>query len=502
MRGEHQPPANRSGAPRTRHLHVLILCALAVWLATGCGNSGVTTSAATSAQPTAAPKPTAQPTTPPKPTATPEPEGPTLLRKGVEVRKVVGVDPGGIALARNPVSGDIYMLHPDKGLFLVTLKAPGKLTKIVNAADLIPDYTISGMTFGPDGTLYAVANHKVGEKQNQAIIRKCTVTVSGSAKCQTVATTEPYQLSNTYYDHMFNGIIVSPDNKWIYINSGSRTDHGEVEDNDAAYPDVRDVPLTAKIFRLPASSVDLTLPNDDAKLQQAGYIYARGTRNAFDLEFAPNGDLFAIDNGPDADFPDELNWIREGKHYGFPWRFGSFDNPQQFPGYDASSDKHLSKDFSAVANGKYHDDPTFPKPPGELTEPVTNLGPAAAQYRADDGSQRDAIKDAGMLKSFTPHRSPLGLQFATDAKLPADLRGDDKALSAFLLSFGSAGGTLTDNGKDLLHLKLTKRGENYESVTNQIATGFKFPIAAVLIENRLYVLEFGEKGAIWELTFN
>mgnify|MGYP000735845888 CR=1 FL=1 len=80
-------------------------------------------------------------------------------------------------------------------------------------------------------------------------------------------------------------------------------------------------------------------------------------------------------------------------------------------------------------------------------------------------------------------------------------RGEGDALSAFLLSWGAAGGTLTDRGQDLLHLTLTREGDNYSAVTTQIARGFKNPIDAVLIENRLYVLEFSGDSTIWELTF-
>ncbi len=85
--------------------------------------------------------------------------------------------------------------------------------------------------------------------------------------------------------------------------------------------------------------------------------------------------------------------------------------------------------------------------------------------------------------------------------MPADLRGQGDTLSAFIVSWGAAGGTLTDRGEDLLHLQLTKQGDNYEAVTTQIARGFKNPIDAVMIENRLYVLEYGSGSAIWELTF-
>jgi hypothetical protein len=84
--------------------------------------------------------------------------------------------------------------------------------------------------------------------------------------------------------------------------------------------------------------------------------------------------------------------------------------------------------------------------------------------------------------------------------MPADFRGDENTFGAFLLSWGAAGGTLTDRGQDLLYLRLSKRGDNYETTATQIAREFKNPIDSVLIDNRLYVLDFGT-GTIWELTF-
>jgi glucose/arabinose dehydrogenase len=134
----------------------------------------------------------------------------------------------------------------------------------------------------------------------------------------TLAETAPYPKSNTTFDHIFSGIVVSPDGQNVYLTSGSRTAHGEEESNQGKFPGVREVPLTAAIFRLPANGANLMLPNDEVELQAQGYYFARGLRNAFDLAFAPNGDLFASENGPDADYPEELNWIRRGHHYGFP----------------------------------------------------------------------------------------------------------------------------------------------------------------------------------------
>ena len=387
-----------------------------------------------------------------------------LLDAGIALRSVADVTAGSIKLAQNPADGDLYYLTTGDGIYHVTQSQTNVIPKqVASAAEVGPGASATGMAIGPDGVFYVVADQRVGTNQNQATIWRGTAGSDGY-RWAVVATTAPYPLSDTPFDHMVNGIVLSPDGKWLYVNSGSRTDHGEVEDNKGAFPDTREVGLTAKIFRIPSDAKNLMLPNDDAALAAQGYIFARGTRNAYDMAFAPNGDLFAVDNGPDADYPDELNWIREGQHYGFPWRFGTQDNPQQFPTYDSKTDKRLRDDFTAVKIGAYHTDPGFPKPAAAFTAPVRNLGPAAALNRADDGSQYDAIAKDAALATFTPHRSPLGLVFPTDPSVPAALRGSGDATGAFVLSWGAAGGTLTDKGQDLLHLLLRKNGDNYEAV--------------------------------------
>jgi len=427
--------------------------------------------------------------------------GPLLLRNDIALRKVVDVGGASIRLAWHPIENALYYLHPGDGIFLVSLSEPSSAEKVVDLSDITADGFPTGMAFGPDGALYVVINRKPSQVLTQAEIFKGLPAEQGVFNWEKLAESEPYPMSNTPFDHLFNGIVISPDNKWVFVNSGSRTDHGEVEDNAGTFPDEREVALTARIFRIPTDVAGLIIPNDESAQIAQGVLFAAGTRNAYDLEIAPNGDLFAIDNGPDADFPDELNWIREGEHYGFPWRFGSQDNPQQFADYDSGSDGRLSDDFVAVQLGTYQNDPEFPPAPGPFKDPVVNLGPAAAQYRGEDGNQYDAAEEGKPLYTFTPHRSPLGLVFISDEDVTADLRGNEESLGAFILSWGAAGGTLSDRGQDLLHLALTKREDNYETVTTQIAQDFKNPIDAVMIENRLYVLEYGADGAIWELTF-
>lgn len=454
---------------------------------------------------TAVSSPTSPPTAEPAPPAIiesqPIPDGPVLLRDNITLRKIADIGGGGIKLAQNPQDGELYYLRSEEGVFHVALSEPASINKVVDIEDITAEGFLTGMTFGPDGTLYVVVNRRPDDVLTQAAIYKGQMANSGTFIWENLATTEPYPASNTNFDHLFNGIAVTVDNQWVFVNSGSRTDHGEVQDTDGRFPNTREVALTSAIFRIPTDAVDLIIPNDEAAQNKQGLLFADGVRNAYDLAFAPNGDLFAVDNGPDADYPEELNWIREGKHYGFPWRFGSQDNPQQFADYDPSQDKLLSQDFVAVQGGTYHNDPDFPPPPASFTDPIVNFGPDATQYRDADGQAYDAASEGETLTTFTPHRSPLGLVFLTDSQLPMYLRSGNEALSAFVLSWGAAGGDFSDQGQDLLHLMLTKEGDNYTAVTIQIARGFKRPIDAVMIENRLYVLEWDGAGTIWELTF-
>jgi len=471
--------------------------ALAVLLLAGCAARPAPVAVAPEAPPPA-PATAAPPPARAAADLQPVPDGPVILRAGIALRKLVDVPGGTIRLARDPLSGDLLFLNPADGLFRVPLAAP-EPARVAPTAEIVGEAVPSGMAFGPDGALYVVANRSSGTRTRATIVRG-TPDGGGGFRWGTVATTAGYPLSNTPFDHLFNGVVVSPDGRWLFVNSGSRTDHGEVQSNGGAYPDTREVALSARILRLPADAADLSLPNDEAALEAAGYIFARGTRNAYDMAFAPDGELFAIDNGPDADYPDELNWIVAGGHYGFPWRFGDQDNPQRRSDYDPTADRLLQPDFTAVKTGAYHNDPAFPPPPGPFRDPVANLGPAAAQFRAPDGSEQDAAAQGRPLLSFTPHRSPLGLAFAGDG-MPADLRGEDGAMGAFVLSWGAAGGTLSDRGQDLLHLALRREGDTYVMTSVDLARGFKLPIDSTLAENRLYVLEFGAPGGIWELTF-
>lgn len=398
------------------------------------------------------------------------------------MRKVLDLGGGFVRLRRDPVSGDLLALNTQAQIYKLTVNTDGSgsAALLYDASQVGGgDYTL-GMTIGPDGAIYVIGNATRGTEG------KCTVRKGMNGAWSTVAETVWFPLGGTQYDHRCNGAAVSPDNRYVFFNSGSRTEHGEAQDNKGAYPGLREIPLTSAIFRVPTDGRDIELPNDEAALVSGGYLYADGVRNAFDIAFAPDGRLLGTENGPDADFPEELNDLRQGNHYGFPWRFGAQDNPQSKPGYDASADKRLNDDFLAVKQGMYRDDPDFPPPPGPFTDPIVNLGPDADQSRLDDGGVSE-----GPISTFTPHRSPLGLVFDSANALSGNLRG-----GAFVVSWGAAGGDLSDRGEDLLHLNFAAPDQLNAT---QLVTGFNQPIDAVLHNKTLYVLDFGGDGAVWAI---
>jgi glucose/arabinose dehydrogenase len=359
------------------------------------------------------------------------------------------------------------------------------------------------MAFGPEGNLYLVGNSVFGLDTVGFVRRGSRASAGGEARTwTTLAQTEPYPRSNTAFDHQWNGIAPSPDGRFVYVNSGSRTDHGEVQNSGGRYSGLREVPLTAVLLRLLAGANDLLLENDEAAL--APYVFARGVRNSFDPTFDAAGELFAGDNAGDRDDSDELNWLREGRHYGFPWRMGGNDTPQQFPGYDPAADRLVNHRSYAYENGFFYDDPFYPpRPAVEFIEPAENEGPDADSYRdPSTGALLKASQTGRTLQTFTSHRSPLGLVFDTRNALPGRYRG-----AAFILGWteGSAAGEgpsgpFRDASQDLLFLELRRSGEGYRLRATSLVCGFRNPIDAELRGGRLYVLEHGGNGSVFEIT--
>ncbi len=115
-----------------------------------------------------------------------------------------------------------------------------------------------------------------------------------------------------YAFHQSSGLTFGPDGR-LYLGVGATTDHR---------PESH--PLAARILSFNRDGSDLK-------------VYATGLRNPFTVLPAPGGGFFSVDNGSSGcvdtptqiddctnkiDVPDEINYIVEGRDYGFPNHFG------------------------------------------------------------------------------------------------------------------------------------------------------------------------------------
>jgi glucose/arabinose dehydrogenase len=184
----------------------------------------------------------------------------------------------------------------------------------------------------------------------------------------------------------------------LYVNSGSRTDGGEVS-KDPHYAPVHEVETTACLWRL-----------DPRAEKPAIEVLARGIRNAYAFAWDGAGHLFSFSNGPDCDAAEEMDFVEPGRHYGFPFQYENWPVQAQFP---------------------YAHTP--PPPDGvTFTHPVENIGP--------DGG----FREGKVCRTFTPHSSPGGTIWCGD-EFAAPLSG-----SFLIPRFGNLLSKPEDSGFDVL----------------------------------------------------
>jgi hypothetical protein len=253
--------------------------------------------------------------------------------------------------------------------------------------------------------------------------------------------------------HGVGGVAVGPDNK-LYINSGSGTHYGPEPDNG----------YNMRILRCELTGGIHTVET-----------FAEGIRNSFDIVFRSDGKLFGIENGPliDCDYAEEFNLIREGVHYGFPYKFSS-----DLSGSDASI--LCTSDGGNV--GPQPGGPSDPAPGWANYGPDAKPGPGQRGY-----------VDGGEYYGFDPHSSPDGLSFYEPAlmdpqsiKFPSEYHG-----RAFVARFGMLE-NVPKVGFDVLSLRLDEPGEGF--LCNRFLTNLGRCIDVLCAYNgRLYVLEFNSE---------
>ncbi|HUR44515.1 MAG TPA: PQQ-dependent sugar dehydrogenase [Candidatus Saccharimonadales bacterium] len=363
---------------------------------------------------------------------------------GFAVREVVRLSEHGHRLASDNGKG-LFVLGPKGQVWGVEISS-GKLTPVLKPEQYMDsalgDPSTLGMTFDKQHRFYVVADQR---KESSPFVTNI-VTIFRSAGLQKGKIEKPVPWFRTSYpwgigpfNHGVSHIAQGPDG-FIYVSSGSRTDGNEAG-TDPRYYKGSEVDITGCIWRLDPRT-------EKPELE----IYARGLRNPYGFCWTDKGEMFATDNGPDADAPEELNCIEKGKHYGFPFKFSNWkDKPYQYT--------------------------PDPPPSMEFTLPVANLGPAAS------GSSQTPCY------TFGPHTSPAGIAFLGD-DFPEPVRG-----SLLTGRFGNLIKQPADGGFDLLRLKPVKNAQgNYETEVHTVLAPVARPLDVLVMgKGKVYILEYSRQ---------
>jgi glucose/arabinose dehydrogenase/mono/diheme cytochrome c family protein len=352
--------------------------------------------------------------------------------------------------------GDVWRLDPSNAALKQILPANRYLER--RPEDIGGPLFVLGMTLDRQKRLYISSNQQ--NKATRPYQNIVTIYRSSSVTNGHPSELKPWFQTNypgsPAYIHAVENIAFGPDGH-LYAGNGGRTDGG-LTSPDSEWFGGGETPITGCLWRIKTDVQPPTLE-----------VYARGTRNAYGFCWNDAGEMFATENGPDADAPEELNHIEEGKHYGFPYRFA---------------------DWTKKAY------PTSPEPPAGLafTLPVANLGP-------------DGGFSGTPMFTFDPHSGPGGIVFL-GKEFPEGYRG------TFLLTrFGNFIRSPKDNsGFDVLRATLRRNAEGrYEGHFHTVLSGLGRPIDIHLgAPGKLYIAEYsratnssdsyGPSGRILELS--
>ena len=361
---------------------------------------------------------------------------------GFTLREVVRLPNHPTRMASDGQGKVLYILCENGDVWRVDLPS-GALHRILVGDDYAnPTGTYIncvGMTLDAQRRLYIVANYRRETQPyvtNEVTIYRTTATSDGDPAEPRPWLQTSYPWGVSVFNHGVGNIATGPDGL-LYVSSGSRTDGNEAG-TDPHYFAGGEVPLTSCFWRLDPRA-------EKPEIQ----IFARGLRNPFGFCWNGRGEMFATDNGPGVDAPEELNQIQSGKHYGFPYQFSNWTNKAYAYTPDA--------------------------PPGlELTLPIANLGPNAG------GSAKKP------LYTFDAHSSPGGIVFLGD-DFPPGYRG------TFLTTrFGNLIAQPKDVGFDLLQVRLEKNSRGiYDAQVKILLAPLARPIDVHLSgRGKIYICEY------------
>jgi hypothetical protein len=431
------------------------------------------------------------------------------LAPGILVDSILKTKPGASKMALDPITQHLFYCSSDGKIYEVFEAIGSDSLRFTASQHGLT--RLQGLCF-LDSTMYLAGNLWYATT-GIGLIVKGKLQANGTRVWTTIVSTEAYPTSSSTGDHGFTALNVDPTHQFLFFSGGSRTSFGEVETNNGNYPGMREQALTSKIYRVPIDAENLYWPNDSTFLNASGYVFAEGTRNAYDMAWNAQDHLFAVDNAGERDDPEELNWIQQGHHYGFPWRIGGNANPLMNPTYNASQDPLINHLNGAYLAGHFAADPNFPPIPAgiQFTEPLLHYGQAADYFRDETtGHVIHASEVDTFMRTFTAHRSPLGLIIDRDSLMMGVYKGKSFVMS-FMPGGDSTGFTplspwgspcpFVDSSRELVMMDIQYDDvlADYTIHSANVATGFYLPVDVEQIGNTLYVIE--NNGVLWKLDF-
>ena len=369
--------------------------------------------------------------------------------EGLQLREVVKLGPAEDSqptrVQAHPKSGLFYVLYLNGDLWQVDAAKSAK-KRVLEARsyfrkDAAKFVQALGLYIDPAGLTYVVVNER-HDKETPQRSHVCVYRISDSDGDQVPDKAEPWvEFDHPWgigpYNHGACKLATGPDGL-IYLSVGSRTDHGEAgKDSEKLRLDTHgETDVTACMLRI-----------DPKAATPKPEVFCKGLRNSFGFDWDDKGRLVASENGPDAHHPEELNWLRQGKHYGFPYRFGN----QALPMYpDAAVAPDALKDFE---------------------KPIANLGPSGRP-----GTETEY--------TFDPHCSPSGVIYYRTGTLPAKYEN-----SFFVARFGNYLGK-EPVGFDLMHVKLLEQNGELSGTMTTIIDKLRRPIDLCQFGGKIYILEY------------
>ncbi len=235
--------------------------------------------------------------------------------KGFRIREVTKLTDFPVRMAVN--QNHFYILMVDGDIWKTDL-ATGKRERVLKGDEYLRGdgltRTCQGLLIDKQNRLYISSNERISGPtvMNEVHIWRAQTHPDTGAIDKPISwlkTEYPWGIGA--FNHGVSKLAFGPDGM-LYVGSGSRTGAGE-KGGIAHYSEEGETPLTANIWRLDPKS-------DNPMIE----VYASGIRNPFSFCWNEKREFFAVDHGPDADAPEELNLILKGHHYGFPFQFSDW----------------------------------------------------------------------------------------------------------------------------------------------------------------------------------